>query len=276
MAAAILSRYRGSWVSRSLILVTGTVAGQAAALAVSPLLTRLLGFSAFGVLALYSALVSSVGMAVSGRYDVAALLPREESVAREVLGLSLWVTLGMAVIATVIAVAGDGVILRLLNGEAPGRWIYLVPLGLWLTGLRTALGYWANRRGDFRIVSAVQFLQACTTAAVSVGLGISGWGSSALVSGYIAGLAVAAAILLFRYRGDLTSETVRWSPKKAALARRYKRFPLFSASSAVLDGVTLNLPVFFLSIYFAPAAVGYYAMVGGRVQSIPDVARTGR
>lgn len=133
-----------------------------------------------------------------------------------------------------------------------------------------------EQAGDFRIVSAVQFLQACTTAAVSVGLGISGWGSSALVSGYIAGLAVAVAILLYRYRGDLTSETVRWSPKKAALARRYKRFPLFSASSAVLDGVTLNLPVFFLSIYFAPAAVGYYAMVGGRVQSIPDVARTGR
>jgi len=79
---------------------------------------------------------------------------------------------------------------------------------------------------------------------------------------------VAAAVFLYRYRGDLTSGTFRWSPEKAVLARRYKRFPLFSASSAILDGINLNLPVFFLSIYFAPATVGYYAMVM-RVASAP-------
>jgi O-antigen/teichoic acid export membrane protein len=251
-----------------MILIISTGAGQLVTLLASPLLTRLLGPSSFGLLALYAALVSILGMAVSGRYDIAALLPGDDSTAREVLGLALWVSLGIVLLCALLTVICGDVILRLFAAEALGRWIYLVPLGLWLTGLRVTLGYWANRRGAFVALGTAQFLQASIAALVGVLLGALGSKSAALLTGYIAGLGVSALVLAYQFRADLRPTTLRWSRAKVELAHYYNRFPLFSASSAIVDAVCLSLPVLFLSHYFGSSTVGYYAMVV-RVASAP-------
>ena len=46
-----------------------------------------------------------------------------------------------------------------------------------------------------------------------------------------------------------------------ALARRFRDFPVYNASTGILNGITSNLPVFFMITYFTPDLVGFYALV---------------
>jgi O-antigen/teichoic acid export membrane protein len=45
------------------------------------------------------------------------------------------------------------------------------------------------------------------------------------------------------------------------MARRYKDFPIYNASTGILDGVTLNLPIFFIITSFSPEIAGFYALL---------------
>jgi hypothetical protein len=75
-----------------------------------------------------------------------------------VLGLALWITLGTALLYAGLTLVCGGAILRLFDAEALGNWVYLVPLGLWLTGLRVTLGYWANRRNAFVTLGVIGWM----------------------------------------------------------------------------------------------------------------------
>jgi O-antigen/teichoic acid export membrane protein len=42
---------------------------------------------------------------------------------------------------------------------------------------------------------------------------------------------------------------------------KYKDFPLYNATSGFLDGITIAMPIFFMSHYFSETTVGLYALV---------------
>jgi O-antigen/teichoic acid export membrane protein len=244
-----------------LVLFTGTAISQALPILVSPILTRLYSPADFGLLAVFMALVSTVGMAVSGRYDLAMLLPKKDGAARQLMGLA-FLTAGVLSTAYLLALGlAGGVVRKALDAEALKYWIYLVPGALLLTGLRTTLGYWTNRRGSFRVLARVQLLQAVAVTLVSLVCGAVGGGFLGLMTANLLGLLCSVAVLAYFYRQDLRPRTVQWSRAKVVLAWRFRKFPLFSASSAILDGLTMSLPVFFLAHYYPGSTLGFYAMV---------------
>jgi O-antigen/teichoic acid export membrane protein len=257
-----LKRIRGNpYLAGVFVLATGTAISQAIPILVSPILTRLYGPADFGLLALFMALVSSVGMAVSGRYDMAMLLPKKEVVARQLLGLTFWVACLFSIAYFCLIGMASDTIRKSFGAEALGNWIYLVPLALFLTGMRTTLGYWANREGDFRVLAKVQLSQAVVVTLISLLFGVLGTGFPGLLTANLLGLLCGVVLLFYLYRHDLRLTTMLWSRPKVVLARRFKNYPLYSASSAILDGVTMSLPVFFFAHYFSGSVLGYYALV---------------
>jgi O-antigen/teichoic acid export membrane protein len=80
-----------------------------------------------------------------------------------------------------------------------------------------------------------------------------------LLSSILATAAV-GSWLLYRYRYTLDASVLGWSRRKLLLIQRYRDFPIYNASTSLLDGVRLALPVLFLSRYFPEAVVGYYAL----------------
>ena len=142
-----------SYLSSVLVLSAGTALSQALPILASPILSRLYKPEDFGLLAVFMALVSSVGMAISGRYDLAMLLPKKVGSARQLLGLAcLAAAVLSAAYLLLLSIEGDIIRQTFEAGKLNG-WIYLVPLALLLTGLRTTLGYWTNRQGDFRLLA---------------------------------------------------------------------------------------------------------------------------
>lgn len=245
----------------ALALAGGTAMAQAVPILISPVLTRLYTPHDFGQLSLFAALISSVGMAASGRYDMAMLLPRRDLAARHLFGLAVWVSAAFCAAYLLLLVLAPNVARQHLGAQKLGGWLYAIPFALFVMAARTTLGYWANRSADFRALVKAQWAQTLLAAAISVALGAAGAGFAGLLLGNIAGVLGAALILVLGFRGVFRRPTLRWTRAKLALARRFRDYPLYSASSAIVDGVTLTLPIFFLAQHFSASTLGYYALV---------------
>jgi O-antigen/teichoic acid export membrane protein len=140
-------------------------------------------------------------------------------------------------------------------------WLLLAPLVLLMTGLFNLGGYFANRNKQYRIMSNSKLLQALVVVGVNITLGLMDVGFIGLLLGNIFGLVTAFIYLFYRQRSYLAGVTMRWDARKVLAARRYSDYPAYNASAGLLDGITLSLPVFFITHSFAAEAVGYFALV---------------
>jgi len=69
-------------------LMTGTGLAQAIPVAISPILTRLYSPEDFGTFAVYMAVVSIASVLVTGRYELAIMLPKNDRDALHIVVLS--------------------------------------------------------------------------------------------------------------------------------------------------------------------------------------------
>ena len=77
-------------------LAGGTAAGQAITVLAAPLLTRLYSPEDFGLLAVYTSLLMTIGVIASLRYQLAIPLPKSDEEAAHVVVLSLFIVLGIS------------------------------------------------------------------------------------------------------------------------------------------------------------------------------------
>ncbi len=261
-ASALIQRIRKSEFARHVgTLATGSLLAQFIALAASPFLTRLYGPESFAVLALFMAIVATIAPVASGRYDVAIVVARDEKDSDGLLALSLWVVGAISLLMLLILALGQQSLKEFLNAESLGFWWLLAPLIMCLTAAITALRYFANRHKRYVLISRVLVVQALCGATLSISLGVAGFQGEGLLISALLTTILGTALLLYSYRSELGS--LQWRPSQMTwnLAKRYKQFPLYEASTTFLNSVQLALPVFFLAKYFPEAILGYYALL---------------
>ena len=243
------------------VLATGAALAQGITVLASPVLTRLYSPEAFGLFATFIALVSSLTPAATGKYEVALMLPSADKAARELYAVALWfcaLLCGSLLLA--IWTLHTPIIIWLNVSDLRG-WILLAPFTLLLIGIFNLTGYAANRRNQYEFIARSTVTQAAAIAGINIALGLAGAQFFGLIIGNISGLIASLAYLSFTQRDFIREVTFQWSARKYALARRYRDFPIYNASTGILDGVTANLPIFFLIAYFSPEIAGFYALV---------------
>ena len=246
-------------------LVTGTGLAQLIPLAVSPLLTRLYTPLDFGVFALYAGLLAVLAVLGSARYELALMLPKDDTDALPLVALAMAIVLATSavVLAAVLLFRAD--LARWLDSPALGRWLFLVPVSMLLTGLVNTLTVWANRSSSYRQISISRVLQSASAAAVAVALG---WGLSrgsqagvGLVLGAVAGQALAAASLAWPFwrRWGARLQGVGWAPMRAQ-ALRFREFPAINMPHALLDALQGSAVVALIAALFGPTLLGFHAL----------------
>lgn len=250
------------------ILAGGAALARVIPILVSPVLTRIYTPADFGMFAVFMALVSSFVPAACGKYEVAIVLPESPTDAMRLLGISFLVTITVSLLIQLGLFFGKDELLRLLNAEHLGGWIYLTPLVLLCTGLMTAMTYFANRHGDYRSMANARIVNSIIVAVVSIVFGVLSVGYWGLLLGSLLGLLSATLYLLYLYRKQFSKDLLIWDRNKAQLMKQYSDYPLYNASTGLLNGVTAAMPVFFLSHFFPGSIVGYFSFVL-RVVNLP-------
>lgn len=251
------------------VLAGGTAAGQGLAILAAPLLTRLYGPESFGYLGVYMAVLAVLVTVASLRYQVAIPLPERSEGAMNLVALSLAVLLAVtALVALLLALFGP-VFARLLGAEGLAPYWWLLPLGLLGAGVYQVLNYWSIRTEAFGALARTKLTQALGTVAAQLGLGLVTGGAFGLLAGDALGRAAGSGTLLRLARARPDWQWRQVSRRSLAeIARRYRRFPLLSSGSALLNSLGLQLALLLATILYTPVVTGHFALTQ-RIVGVP-------
>lgn len=258
-----IARYipKGSSARNVATLVSGTALGQLAVVLSSPILTRLYTPDDFGLLAVYAAVLGMLGVVAGLRYELAIPLPKSTGGAANLLALTLMCVAGISLLLISFILAFQNKIPLWLKAPAIADYVFLIPLGVFLTGVYQAFNYWAIRRKNFSSIARTSVQQGIAGAGLQIAFGLLHAGSLGLLIGQVVGQ-TAGIWLLVRdaYKNDKAKiQHVRWS-RIVLLSKKYVRFPKFTTWQALLNTTSSMLPMILFASLLSPSIAGLYIL----------------
>ena len=237
------------------VLVRGTASAQVLLILAAPLLTRLYTPEDFGLLAVYASLLAIIGVISSLRYELAIPLPEDDGEAATVALLCLILVVISTLFSALLVLLMGPVFAKALAVPTLAEYVWLLPLGVLITGFYTVSFYWALRRKLFTTIAVTKFQQA--VAIVAIQLVAFKLGAFALLIGQTAGQALGVRRLGFP---AITSGLFRniKSSRIIKLAIQYKKFPAYSSWGGLLNVAGTQLLPLLLAPLFGPSAAGFY------------------
>lgn len=247
------------------VLVGGTAAAQIVSLLAAPVLTRIYGTEAFGMLAVYVALISMISVVASLKYELAIPLPESERqvVALTVLSLGIVVVIASLVGITIYLAGSE--IANLLGIPGLATYLWLVPLGVFLVGVFQILNYWAIRLKDFSVLAGIRIKQQLVV--VGTQFALFNLGGVGLLLGQALGQGVGIR-LLTKKLVPATSWRLISIEEVKEVAIRYRSFPFFSTWAAFLNSAGAQVPALVFASFFGASAAGLYALAH-RIIALP-------
>jgi O-antigen/teichoic acid export membrane protein len=196
-----------------------------------------------------------------GKYEVAIVVAGTERHASELTALSLIVAFAGSVVLLGVTVAAREWIATLLHCEGLGLWLVAVPLGVLFGTIAMVARYVANRRADYRIISQYLVVQAALSVAFNVLFGLLQWGGDGLLAANMIAVGIGTAWLVWKLRECLARATQVDLASLFHVAHKYRDFPIFNASSTILDALTLAMPVFFIARIAGQESLGLYGFM---------------
>ncbi len=254
-----------------LTLFTGSSAALLLAYLCEPILTRLYTPEEYKVMGYFTAVVATLSTVSSVRFDDAVMLQKKDKDAAVIVWLAGSV-LFLLLAATSIGLLWRHDLARLARIPEIAPYLLLVPPTLLAMRLARTGELWLIRAKAFRHVTAGQVANTATMVSTRIGAGVPplSAGAEGLVGGFFAGNVACAAINVgsaLRRSGS----TILRSPGLASMlkmAKRYRKFPLFSTPASFLAALIYRLPAFLIPVYFVGDELGHYVKAFGAL-SIP-------
>jgi len=242
-------------------LMTGTAVAQAIPIAISPILTRLYTPEDFGIFALYIAIVSLLSIFVTGRYELAIMLPTSDTEAFYILVATLSISLLLSALIFIFIVLCAPWISQITHNTDLGGWLYLIPVSILISGWYQSLNFWTNRKKDYRSLSQGIILQSSSNALFNTSFGYLKLGFSGLITTNIISGFLSLFFLIYRNKKHLKKSRSHPEPKKIYdQLKRYKRFPLHTLPQNFVYQGFQQLPIFFIQSYFSTLILGAYSL----------------
>ncbi|RLB77730.1 MAG: lipopolysaccharide biosynthesis protein, partial [Deltaproteobacteria bacterium] len=164
-------------------LVAGSVFAQGLGVLVAPIVARLFAPEAFGVAALFVSITSIIGVMACLRYELSIMLPKTDEEAANLLGGSLFFVLIITSISTLIIFFAGDAIANLLNSPKLKKYLWLIPVSVFVSGTFLALNYWNSRTKHFGRLSIARVISSVVTQTTKLGAGLAGFVSSGVLIG---------------------------------------------------------------------------------------------
>lgn len=243
-----------------MVLVGGTGVAQLLPVLATPFLTRMFEPEEFGVLALFTAIVSVLGVVSCARYELAVTQPKSNSYGKGILLLCFIIScvISLFIFFTILTLDFIGSLPENLN--AFGGLIYLIPPLIVLSGFNMAFSYWFVRVQSYSVISTSKIAVGAVTASFQMLMGYLKY-NGGLVIGFSLGFLSAFLYFLMGAKGF---KLIGINVRKFLLVRKgiieYKKLPQYSLLGAALDNISLQLPLIMIAKYFNLALTGIFGL----------------
>ena len=228
-----------------------------------PILTRIYSPEDFGFWAYFLSLSGIISIVMTGNYEFAIVLPKDDSEALNVtLGsISLVIIIFTLTLFTLPLFSG---IISKSAGLSDGGiqftiWVSVMSLSMALFRIS---GFWNNRNNRFGRMGAGNISRSLSASSIQL---FNGFYFNVNYSGLAAGSVLGYFTGFLFLSGDLIKESIReWKNITAGslmiVMKRYKKFPKFFMPSEFMNFLSSNVPVIFLTNVFNAGITGLYAV----------------
>lgn len=261
---------RSHFLRNILVLMTGSITAQLINVAFVPVLSRLYDPGTYGVFSIYISIIGIVSCIASLRYEMAMMLPKEESDAAGLFWLCGMIIFGFAIVVCIGCLVFGGFLGTLLKTPELIPWLWLVPLSVFLSGVWQLFIFWSARRKQFHRTSISQVVRATTSSGSQAVAGLFGGHVSGLIFGAILG-DVCGTTTFAKQVAKSDWPLIRGSLDRIRLkrlAREYSDFPMYTSPSSLLNTFSACVPSLLLAPFFGKDVVGYYSL-GFRIVWLP-------
>jgi len=266
LAALLQASMRSKLLRNILTVVTGTAGAQAITLAFMPVITRIYGPEAYGVLGTFLSVTMMLIPVAALTYPIAIVLPKRDGDARGLVRLALATALSLAtVVALALYFFGDQ-LARTLEIEIIQPYLMLIPFVMFCGAALEICQQWLFRTQRFRITASVAvghslfFNSMRTVAGLVQSSALVLVCTTALQQALHAAMLALAMLRAKPHANNHAEDVEQGSPSMLELARRHSDFPRFRAPVMLINAVSQHLPTLVLAAYFGPAAAGFFAL----------------
>ncbi|MCP3029530.1 lipopolysaccharide biosynthesis protein [Halobacillus sp. A5] len=249
------------FVKNVLIIATGTAMAQVVTFLLLPIVTRLYGPEAYGLMGTFLAIVTVIIPIAALSYPIAIVLPKGDDEAKIIIKLSLIITLIMTILSLIILLFSYKQIATLIQAEEISKYLFLIPLVILTAGYMQVIKQWLIRKNEFKIVSKATILQPILTNGGMIFIGLFYPIASVLI--VISALKQGVTALLMHLSTKKKSGNFMKMKSKATLikyAKKYYDFPMYRAPEVLISAVSKSMPIFFLGSLFGPSVAGFYTL----------------
>lgn len=251
------------------VLAGGAALGQVINVLASPILTRLYSPEDFGIFGVYASIVAILIVISSFRYEFAIPLPEDDKNASNVMALCLLILVGLCSISALVIYLWGEQITLWANIPHISNYLWLIPLGLCGAGVYQILNFAAIRDRNFHLLGKTKFNRGLMRAMIQVGIGLISNSPLGLIFGQVigdsAGIRTLGTAWWKKYYQSIktVSLVAMWD-----VACRYRRFPLYSGTSGIIESLWINTPQIFFATFYGAEVAGWFA-VAQRVIGVP-------
>ena len=264
--------FQGKFVRNVILVASGTAGAQAITMAFSPIITRLYGPEAFGLLGTYLATLAIAMPVAALSYPIAIVLPESDDDAKALAKLSFRIALVMALVIAVILLVFGNKIATLLGMQAIAGFMLLIPAAMFFNALQQIMQQWLIRKQQFKVTARIAVSQSLILNTTKSGLGWFYPFGSVLIALATLGNMLYAAQLWFGAKkwadkdGRIDKATGKVSLKEQAY--KHRDFAYYRTPQVLVNAVSQSIPVLLLAGFFGPATAGFFSL-GKSVLSAP-------
>lgn len=254
------------FITNVIKLGSATAIAQVLGIVLIPVITRIYAPADFGVNQIFASTVLIIGTISCLSYQFSILLPKTDREAAHIVLLCFFLIVAVSCVAGVALWVFSSQIEEFLSVPGFSRYIFLLPIGIFLHGSVLVLSSWLSRRVKFGTIAISKLASSLSNKVVQIGFGLISPSPFGLIAGSLANNATYSVVMLKGIKNDLKFFQNFSFSEMRTLAYRYKKFPIFSSGSLLADVISVNIPSFMLAFFFGPIVVGYFAIANTMVK----------
>lgn len=264
--------YKSPFLKNVSTLVFGSIISQAVVVISAPLLSRLFSVESFGILSIFTSFTVFFAVLSTGRYEFAIGLPENDDKALKIFKLIIYIGAFVSVFYFAVIFLLK-VILKVHDktGFLVQKESFIAPLYIFFIAVYSALGYWKQRKKEYKKITIANALQVIATTIFSVTFGLLKI-SSGMIWGLIIGIFISTLYLFIEEKN--LSYTIIKQKNVIDIAKEYYSFPRYMIFSDLsLTASQQFIPIVF-SVLYSTTIVGFFSLAN-RMLRLPNIVITG-
>ncbi len=263
-----INLFKSKFAKNIVLVAGGTAFAQAMGVIFSPIITRIYPPDEYGILTVYSAVLGLIAISASLDYQKAIPIAADDEKAINLLALSIIILILFVALTILILALCGGTVLNIIDSETLLNYKYLIPVGVLFTGIYDIFIQWAYRMRNYKDISKTKVSQSITANLIKITLGLLKIGPIGLIFGTILGQSAGITTLSLPIIQDKKITKKINSKEIINMAKRYVKFPLYSATSNYVYTAGTQLPILFLTSLFGSTVIGLFGLANSII-SLP-------